>query len=331
MVREWFSLLAAELTHPDTGLLETNDGGKTYSPAPHASLQSDHETSSAGLAASGGHLQKFEVVGAMLGVALLQGCTLPGLGFTAATWRLALGQPPLPAADLEAADPVLHRSLQQLLAMGPGVADLSLLFEVQDVFGRLVGLHCRQLTAVISWLAGCPPTSCLTDSIPRTTALPAYQLHIQATNLLQVELCDGGSQLPVTDASVQHYCDCLTWYKQVGSIAAESEALGKGLRCVLTADVTDTLARCFSHAELNAMVCGLAEIEVEEWQAHTAYQHCTATTRQLSWFWGMVTAMDQQQRRQLLAFVTSSTTLPAGGFAALRGFNGGLHPFTGAS
>lgn len=138
VVREWFSLLAAELTHPDTGLLETNDGGKTYSPAPHASLQSDHETSSAGLAASGGHLQKFEVVGAMLGVALLQGCTLPGLGFTAATWRLALGQPPLPAADLEAADPVLHRSLQQLLAMGPGVADLSLHFEVQDMFGRQV-------------------------------------------------------------------------------------------------------------------------------------------------------------------------------------------------
>ncbi|KAI3430304.1 hypothetical protein D9Q98_004900 [Chlorella vulgaris] len=280
VVREWFSLLAAELTHPDTGLLETNDGGKTYSPAPHASLQSDHETSSAGMAACGGHLQKLELVGAMLGVALLQGCTLPGLGFTAATWRLALGQPPQPAADLEAADPVLHRSLQQLLALGPGVADLSLHFEVQDVFGRLV------------------------------------------------ELCDGGSQLPVTDTSVQHYCDRLTWYKQVGSIAAESEALGKGLRCVLTADVTDTLARCFSHAELNAMVCGLAEIEVEEWQAHTAYQHCTATTRQLSWFWGMVTAMDQQQRRQLLAFVTSSTTLPAGGFAALRGFNGGLHPFT---
>jgi hypothetical protein len=66
------------------------------------------------------------------------------------------------------------------------------------------------------------------------------------------------------------------------------------------------------------MVCGLAEIEVEEWQAHTAYQHCTATTRHLSWFWDVVTAMDQQRRHQLLAFETSSSTLLPGGFTALR-------------
>lgn len=39
--------------------------------------------------------------------------------------------------------------------------------------------------------------------------------------------------------------------------------------------------------------------------------------------------MCQAQRRQLLVFVTSSSALPAGGFAALRGFNGALHPFTG--
>lgn len=42
-----------------------------------------------------------------------------------------------------------------------------------------------------------------------------------------------------------------------------------------------------------------------------------------------VARMCQAQRRQLLAFVTSSSALPAGGFAALRGFNGALHPFTG--
>ncbi len=42
-----------------------------------------------------------------------------------------------------------------------------------------------------------------------------------------------------------------------------------------------------------------------------------------------VDSMCQSQRRQLLAFVTSSSALPAGGFAALRGFNGAPHPFTG--
>lgn len=42
-----------------------------------------------------------------------------------------------------------------------------------------------------------------------------------------------------------------------------------------------------------------------------------------------VERMCQAERRQLLAFVTSSSALPAGGFAALRGFNGAQHPFTG--
>lgn len=86
--REWFSLLAAELADPQAGLFESHDGGATHSPAPHASLQCDADTPHAAAAGSGGdgggsarngagshagcHLRKFELVGALMGLALLQ-------------------------------------------------------------------------------------------------------------------------------------------------------------------------------------------------------------------------------------------------------------------
>ncbi|EFN52504.1 hypothetical protein CHLNCDRAFT_14906, partial [Chlorella variabilis] len=70
------------------------------------------------------------------------------------------------------------------------------------------------------------------------------------------------------------------------------------------------------------------EVDVAAWQEHTRYEHCTARTPQLGWLWAAVAGWGAERRRQLLAFVTSSSALPAGGFAALRGFNGALHPFT---
>ena len=50
---------------------------------------------------------------------------------------------------------------------------------------------------------------------------------------------------------------------------------------------------------------------------------------QVAWLWAAVEQADQGRRAALLAFVTGAASLPAGGFAALRGFNGALHPFTG--
>ena len=73
---------------PSAGLFETHDGGATFSPAPHASVQCDGGSDAGGSSSSkggggsgggngvesgaGGHLLKFELTGAMLGLGLLQ-------------------------------------------------------------------------------------------------------------------------------------------------------------------------------------------------------------------------------------------------------------------
>jgi hypothetical protein len=146
---------------------------------------------------------------------------------------------------------------------------------------------------------------------------------------LQAELAPGGATLAVTAANLQQYIAALARYKSVHCMADASRALGRGLRGVLSGDAVDALARCFSHDEMNAMLAGLAELDAAEWRAHTRLEHCTQLTPQLGWLWAAVARWAPPQRAALLTFATGSSTLPAGGFAALRGFNGAPHPFTG--
>ena len=50
--------------------------------------------------------------------------------------------------------------------------------------------------------------------------------------------------------------------------------------------------------------------------------------RAFRWFWRAVRSFEAGEREQLLQFVTGSRRPPAGGFAQLQGFNGGVHKFT---
>lgn len=173
----------------------------------------------------------------------------------------------------------------------------------------------------------------------------------------------------MTVGNLGRYIALLAWHKMVDGPAGVAGALARGLRGVLTAGTLDTLGRCFDHAELNALVAGLAQLDLPAWRAATRYEGCGPATPQASppvlaapsrhgfsplvaadgvpasacgthsclmstllqvgWLWAALARAAAPTRAQLLSFVTGSATLPAGGFAMLRGFNGSLHPFTG--
>lgn len=60
----------------EAGLFETHDGGASFSPAPHASLQCDDSggngRSIRRQEGNEGHLPKFELIGAMMGLGIMQ-------------------------------------------------------------------------------------------------------------------------------------------------------------------------------------------------------------------------------------------------------------------
>ncbi|XP_072214394.1 E3 ubiquitin-protein ligase Itchy-like [Excalfactoria chinensis] len=70
------------------------------------------------------------------------------------------------------------------------------------------------------------------------------------------------------------------------------------------------------------LLCGMQEMDPNDWQRHTIYRRYTRTSRQMLWFWQFVKEIDNEKRMTLLPFVTGTCGLPVGGFADLMGSNG---------
>ena len=86
------------------------------------------------------------------------------------------------------------------------------------------------------------------------------------------------------------------------------------------------------------MLCGMQELDVDEWEKHTVYRNYAKNSKQIMWFWQVllsvcfhlepmsdgffpqvVREMDNEKRIRLLQFVTGTCRLPVGGFAELMG------------
>jgi len=64
-----------------------------------------------------------------------------------------------------------------------------------------------------------------------------------------------------------------------------------------------------SHAELELLLSGLPDIDVQDLRRNTAYAGgLSATDRLVQWFWSIVEDMDKQDVALLLQFVTGATS-----------------------
>ncbi|KAG7216721.1 hypothetical protein INR49_021104 [Caranx melampygus] len=70
------------------------------------------------------------------------------------------------------------------------------------------------------------------------------------------------------------------------------------------------------------MLCGMQEVDLQDWQRNTVYRHYTRNSKQIIWFWQLVKEVDNEVRLRLMQFVTGTCRLPLGGFAELMGSNG---------
>ncbi|VDP21080.1 unnamed protein product [Schistosoma margrebowiei] len=82
----------------------------------------------------------------------------------------------------------------------------------------------------------------------------------------------------------------------------------------------------FDERELEVLLCGMQQIDVDDWQSHTTYKKYDARSPQVLWFWKFVRSLTQQRRIRLLQFVTGTCRVPVGGFKNLMG-NNGPQPF----
>ena len=94
-------------------------------------------------------------------------------------------------------------------------------------------------------------------------------------------------------------------------------------------ELSAKLRTCCTVAEVQLLLCGVDEIDVDEWQRSTRYVPAEyGDSRQVRWLWAAVREMSPEDRSKLLCFGTGSARLPATGFGSLSGYQGEEHLFT---
>nr|XP_032824689.1 E3 ubiquitin-protein ligase NEDD4-like isoform X1 [Petromyzon marinus] len=135
----------------------------------------------------------------------------------------------------------------------------------------------------------------------------------------QVELLPNGSEIVVTNDNKKEYIDLVIQWRFVSRVQKQMNAFMEGFCELIPMD----LIKIFDENELELLVCGLGDVDVNNWRQHTVYKngYC-ANHPVVQWFWKAVLLMDAEKRIRLLQFVTGTSRVPMNGFAELYGSNG---------
>ncbi|GFU11308.1 e3 ubiquitin-protein ligase Su(dx) [Nephila pilipes] len=132
------------------------------------------------------------------------------------------------------------------------------------------------------------------------------------------ELKPVGGEIRVSEENKDEYLRLMTDWRFSRGQEEQTKSFLDGFNEVLPLE----WLHYFDERELELMLCGMQEIDIEDWQRNTIYRHYTRTGKQIIWFWQFVREMDNEKRARLLQFVTGTCRVPVGGFAELMGSNG---------
>jgi hypothetical protein len=143
------------------------------------------------------------------------------------------------------------------------------------------------------------------------------------------ELKPGGADVAVTGENMAEYLQLFAERRLLGAIRPQVEAFREGLSVFLGDVLQSTLRQCCSVAEIQLMLCGVKDIDVDDWEATCKYSGgLDAESDLVVWFWAAVREMSREERSALLHFCTGSVRVPAQGFASLMGYSGQQQRFT---
>ncbi|PWW73889.1 hypothetical protein C7212DRAFT_213953 [Tuber magnatum] len=133
-----------------------------------------------------------------------------------------------------------------------------------------------------------------------------------------IDLVPDGRNVPVTEDNKHEYVRLLVEYRLLTSVQEQMENFLVGFHDIVPAE----LISIFNEQELELLISGLPEIDVDDWRNNTEYHNYSASSPQIQWFWRAVRSFDKEERAKLLQFVTGTSKVPLNGFKELEGMNG---------
>ncbi|KAI1270765.1 HECT-domain-containing protein [Xylariaceae sp. FL1019] len=132
------------------------------------------------------------------------------------------------------------------------------------------------------------------------------------------DLIPNGRDIDVTNENKKEYVDLMVKWRIEKRIAEQFEAFKAGFQELIPQD----LINVFDERELELLIGGIAEIDVDDWKKHTDYRGYTENDEVVQFFWQTIRTWDGEQKSRLLQFATGTSRIPVNGFKDLQGSDG---------
>ncbi|XP_022932377.1 E3 ubiquitin-protein ligase UPL1 isoform X1 [Cucurbita moschata] len=132
------------------------------------------------------------------------------------------------------------------------------------------------------------------------------------------ELKPGGRNIRVTEETKHEYVDLVADHILTNAIRPQINSFLDGFNELVPRE----LISIFNDKELELLISGLPEIDLDDLKANTEYTVYTAASSVVQWFWEVVKSFSKEDMARLLQFVTGTSKVPLEGFKALQGISG---------
>lgn len=135
----------------------------------------------------------------------------------------------------------------------------------------------------------------------------------------EVDLKPGGRDIEVNEDNKMEYIQLMIKWRFEDRVKHQMNSFKKGFEDIIPLN----RLKIFDEREVEYLMSGLGEINVDDWRRNTIYKEGYKETDDIiKWFWKAVESFDSELQARLLQFVTGTSRVPMNGFAELQGSNG---------
>ncbi|KAG9018720.1 hypothetical protein FRB90_010334 [Tulasnella sp. 427] len=136
--------------------------------------------------------------------------------------------------------------------------------------------------------------------------------------MVTIDLKPGGADVPVTEENKKDYVDCVIEYRIQKRVKEQFDAFMSGFNELIPQE----LINVFDERELELLIGGMSEIDVDDWMKFTDYRGYEMNDQVVQWFWKCVRGWPAERKSRLLQFATGTSRIPVNGFKDLQGSDG---------
>ena len=118
-----------------------------------------------------------------------------------------------------------------------------------------------------------------------------------------IDLIENGRNILVTDENKVDYVKLISKHRMTTAIKSQIECFMDGFYEM----VPPELISLFTPTELELLISGLPDVDIEDLYTNTEYQQFTVSEPYMIWFWNILRAFNREEKALFLQFVTGTS------------------------